>query len=125
VHARRLGPWTLEQWEKTWPYKDFHSSYGRTRREAVPYHRDRLFWRLVVELFDRLRAGDLAAEGHRSDVPGYPRQSVPPGLWRNPNMVLLPHAPGGGLLRPEPRQGGQSPPGLPWYCELTLWPAWP
>ena len=87
------------------------------------YHRDRVYWRLVVELFARLEAGDLVMKARRMDVPASPVEVVERGLFRNPFMVLRPHAPGGGWFRPEKWHGNEPPPGLRWYRELTLWPA--
>jgi hypothetical protein len=57
---------TLLWWGKTWPYKEF------SLWEDTPppnYHRDRVYWRLVVEWFDRLRDGDPVMRGHRTDIP--------------------------------------------------------
>jgi hypothetical protein len=44
-------------------------------------------------------------------------------LFRNPFMVLRPRAPHGGWFCPEQWHGREPPQGLPWYRELTLWPA--
>lgn len=112
---------TVEWWRKTWPYKEFYSSYGETRREALAYHLSRIVWRLVVELFDRLRAGDLVAEGRRIDVANG-QAAVSADLYGNPDMVLRPSF---GAFRRERRPGQPAPGSLPSFIELTLWPAKP
>ena len=136
VHpADRIFGW----WGEEWPYKE--PPMFRWPGEAeLPrsYHRDRVYWRLVVELFDRLRDGGLVMRGHRTDglTPGppagaartrspradaaYPGEVVAPGRWENPFMVLRPRA---GLFEPEQWRGRTPPPGLPWYRDLTVWPA--
>jgi hypothetical protein len=128
--AEQTFPW----WEERWPSRE--PSWD----DPPPpnYHRDRVYWRLVVEWFDRLRDGDLAMKGHRTDglTPGppagaartrspradaaYPGEVVAPDRWENPYMVLRPRA---GLLEPEQWRGRPPPPGLPWYRDLTVWPA--
>ena len=61
--------------------------------------------------------------GHRQDIPAYPLEVVERGLLRNPYMALRPHAHCGGSFSPEQWHGREPPLGLPWYSELTLWPA--
>jgi hypothetical protein len=119
LNGMRPADRTLEWWRKRWPYKEFHSSNNQTRREALAYHLDRIVWRLMVELFDRLQVVDLVMKGHRVDLSASPLEMVEPSLLRNPLMVWRPRAPGGGGFRPE-QQGSSLPPSLPWYCELIL-----
>jgi hypothetical protein len=74
----------------------------------------------VVELFDRLRAGDLVAEGRRIDIVGGQSAVVSPDLWDNPDMVLQLSS---GAFSPEQRHGRFPAPGpsLPSFVGLTLW----
>jgi hypothetical protein len=136
LDGRRPADLTLAWWEREWPYKVFHRMWDDSPPRG--YHRDRVYWRLVVEWFDRLRDGDLVMKGHRTDglTPGppagaartrspradaaYPGEVVAPDRWENPYMVLRPRA---GLLEPEQWRGRPPPPGLPWYRDLTVWPA--
>jgi hypothetical protein len=92
--------------------------------EALPrnYLRDRVYWRIVVDVFARLIAGDLVMKAQRMDDPTSPSEVVKPNLYRNPFMVLRPHAPEGGWFRAENWRGNEPPPGLR-YWQLTLWPA--
>jgi hypothetical protein len=114
--AERTLPW----WEENWPYKE------TVLWEPPPprnYHRDRVYWRLVVELCERLRAEDLVMKGHRTDVSAYPLEVVEQGLFRNPFMMLRPRIRQGGWFRPEQWHGSEPPQSLPSYHELMLWPA--
>jgi hypothetical protein len=111
---------TFAWWQKRWPDKVFYRSYDESPGN---YHRDRVYWRLVVELCERLQAEDLVMKGHRTDVSAYPSEVVEQGLFRNPFMVLRPRASQGGWFRPEQWHGSQPPQNLPWYHELTLWSA--
>jgi hypothetical protein len=78
----------------------------------------------VVELFDRLRAGDLVAEGRRIDIVGGQSAVVSPDLWDNPDMVLQLSS---GVFYPEQRPARFPAPGpsLPSFVGLTLWAAAP
>jgi predicted DNA-binding protein (UPF0251 family) len=78
-----------------------------------------IYWRLIVELCERLRAGSFRAAGRRIDVVrGSPTVAL--ALWANPDMTLLPS----GEFRCEPRSGHPPPgAGLPLFIELTLSPA--
>jgi hypothetical protein len=112
---------TFAWWEEEWPNRELSLWDDPPPRN---YHRDRVYWRLVVEWFDRLRDSDPVMRGHRTDLPAYPSEEVEPGLFRNHYMELRPHAPGGGWFRPEEWRGDRPPPGLlRRYRELTLWPA--
>lgn len=111
---------TLAWWEKTYlPFRMFHWE-NEKRCQALEHYLKLIVWRLAVELFDRLKAGDLVAEGRRIDVPEGP-ESVPLGLWRNnPDMVFRPSL---GVFRPEQRSGQPAPGALlPSYVELALMP---
>ena len=48
---------TLAWWEREWPYKVFSRMWDdfRTWDDSPPsnYHRDRVYWRLVVEFIAR------------------------------------------------------------------------
>jgi hypothetical protein len=115
---------TLAWWERKWPFKVF----DRREDDSPPrgYHRDRVFWRLVVEFSARLGAGDLVVKARRLDASeSDDPKPVKPGLLRNPFMVLRPHAPHGGWFRPEQWHGSEPPPSLLeyQYRDLTLWPA--
>jgi hypothetical protein len=111
--------WTFEWWEKTYPHREFHLE-TEGRRDALDYYLRFVVRRLMVELFDRLRAGDLAATGHHPDDPYDPLQVVPASLWRwHRDMVLCTH---GGVSCLEHRHEHLSP-GILAYRELTLWPA--
>jgi hypothetical protein len=117
---------TLAWWEKKWPYKVFDRSWDDSSLRG--YHCDRVYWRLVVELIDRLRGGDLVMKGYRTDASesddsGSLLEPVRRTLLQNPFMVLCPRAPGGGWFRPGHSYGSEPPSGLPWYHKLTLWPA--
>jgi len=111
---------TLAWWERRWPSKVF----DRREDDSPPrgYHRDRVYWRLVVELLDRLRVGDFVMKARRMDDPESPFEPVKRGLFQNPFMVLRPHAPHGGWFRAEQWHGSEPPDSLPWYREVTLWP---
>jgi hypothetical protein len=111
---------TFARWEERWPDKVFYRSYDES---AGNYHRDRVCWRLVVELCERLRAGDLVMKGRRTDVSEYPLEVVNQGLFRNPFMMLRPRIRQGGWFRPEQWHGSEPPQSLPSYHELMLWPA--
>jgi hypothetical protein len=87
------------------------------------YHRDRVYWRLVVELIARWEAGDLVVKARRLDDPTSEVEVVKLGLLRNPFMVLHPHHLAGGLFGPEEWQRRQPPTTLLSYFELTVWPA--
>jgi hypothetical protein len=133
--ADRIFGW----WVEEWPYRE-PSPFPWPAEAELPrsYHRDRVYWLLVVEWFDRLRNGDLVMRGHRTDglAPGppagaartrslrgdaaYPGEVVALGRWENPYMALRPRA---GLFEPEQWHGRLPPPGLPWYRDLTVWPA--
>jgi hypothetical protein len=110
---------TFGRWEERWPDKVFYRSYDESPRN---YHRDRVYWRLVVELCERLRAGDLVMKGHLRDV--FALEVVKQGLFRDPFMVLRPRASPGGWFRPEQWHSSQPPQSLSSsYHGLTLWPA--
>ena len=117
---------TFGWWVEEWPYRE--PSVFRWPGEAeLPrsYHRDRVYWRLVVELIARWEAGDLVVKGRRTDVSTSEVEEVKRGLLRDPFMFLRPRHPGcGGLFGPEEWQRRQPPTTLPeLYCELTVWPA--
>jgi hypothetical protein len=120
LDGRRPADLTLARWEKEYPYKVL-DPWGKP--VSLDYHRDRVHLRLVVEMIARWESGDLVMKARRMDVPTSPLEVVERGLVRNHFMVLRPHAPGGGWFRPEKWHESEPPPGLPWYCELTLWPA--
>lgn len=81
---------TLSWWERKWPFKEFQWVFeGESRAAALTYYLGWVFWRLVVEFFDRLRAGDILTGGRRIDVAeGGPFNSACSGLWSNPDMVM-------------------------------------
>ncbi len=126
---------TLGWWKEKWPYRApslaDSALADRLGDEAVwgkplplDYHRDRVFWRLAVELFDRLRDGDLVVKGRRMDVSTAEVESVERGLWQNDFMVLRPRHRRGGWFGPEVWEEHQPPTTLTEsYCELTVWPA--
>jgi hypothetical protein len=125
---------TLGWWKEKWPYRApslADSALADWLDEAVwgtplplDYHRDRVFWRLAVELFDRLRDGDLVVKGRRMDDLTSEVEVVKRGLLRNPFMVLRPRHRQGGLFVPEVWEERQPPVTLKEsYCELTVWPA--
>jgi hypothetical protein len=111
---------TLAWWEKTWPYREFSRIFNESPGN---YHRDRVYWRLGVEVVARWEAGYLMVKGRRMDDPSSPLVEVDRDLFRFPFMVLRPHAPGGGWFRSEKWRGNEPPQDLPWYYELTVWPA--
>jgi hypothetical protein len=114
---------TLVLWKKTYlPFRVFHGE-NETRRQALEYYLKLTVRRLEVELFARIKAGDPVAMGRRMDVSTSLAEAVELDLLGNPFMVLRPRAPGGGWFRPEQWHGSEPPLGLPWYRELTLWPA--
>src|SRR5262249_1628750 len=120
LYGRHPAELTLAWWEEKWPEKASNWPW----EEALPpnYHRDRVYWRLGVVLFNLLRDGGLVMRAHRTDG-AYPLEAVDPGWCHTPYMPCRPHAHGGGWFRPEKWRGSEPPPGLPWYRELTLWPA--
>jgi len=125
LDGRRPADLTFAWWEKNWPERASDWPFEETLPRG--YHRDRVYWRLVVEFFDRLRGGDLVMKARRMDDPEpddpeSPLEPVGPGRFRNPFMVLSPRALHGGWFRPE-KWLGSEPPGLPHYFDLTVWPA--
>jgi hypothetical protein len=69
---------TLGWWKEKWPYRapsladsalaDWLDEPAWGKPLPRDYYRDRAFWRLAVELFDRLRDRDLVVKGRRMDV---------------------------------------------------------
>jgi hypothetical protein len=121
LDGRRPADLTLAWWERKWPYKVFDRRWDDSPPRG--YHRDRVYWRLVVELIARWEAGDLVVKGRRLDVSTSEAEPVKLSLLRNPFMVLRPHHPHGGRFGPEEWLGHQLPTTLESYCELTVWPA--
>ena len=111
---------TFSWWVEKWPHKEssIWNDLSEDHRPPPNYHRDRVYWRLVVEWFDRLRGGDPVMRGHRIDLSAYLSEEVDPGLLRNRYMELSPRTPGGGSFRPKEWRESEPPPGLPWYHEL-------
>jgi hypothetical protein len=85
---------------------------------VLTYQRERWRMRLMVELFERLRGGDLISQGIRRDDPDQVPRPVRQGLWRHPDMVLNPET---GRFWPEAPRGQSAPSDkLPEYRSLTL-----
>jgi hypothetical protein len=122
LNGKRPADLTLQWWEKEWPDKIFYRDYGEYPRN---YHRDRVYWRLVVAALDRIRAGDFVLKGRHMDVPTETLEPEPIKRERflDRFMVLRPQAQDGGWFRAETWYGNEPPPGLERYCDLTLWPA--
>jgi hypothetical protein len=94
--ALRPATYTLEWWQSNYPKRSFTlTAVGAHPREV--WHPDLrqlqelVFWRLIVELFERLRSGEFYAEGRRIDVVEGDTKVVAE-LWSNPNMLLLPRS---------------------------------
>jgi hypothetical protein len=122
LNGKRPADLTRQWWAKEWPDKIFYRLYEEYPRN---YHRDRVYWRLVVAIIDRIRAGDFMLKGRRMDVPTETLEPEPIKRERllDRFMVLRPQAQDGGWFRPEAWHGNEPPPGLERYCDLTLWPA--
>jgi hypothetical protein len=125
LRAVRPATCALVWWERKYPDRvlqlPWAAAFPDQRRSELSQLREPVYRRLVVELCERLRAGDFRAKGQRIDVVGGSPE-VPGELWGNPDMILLPS----GELRPQQRQGHPPPGvGLPTFVALTVWPPQP
>jgi hypothetical protein len=114
---------TTQKWElKFAPDRRFHWIDNHPRQTVLFHFSEYLRQRLLVELFDRLRAGTWCLNGHKADDLDYASHPVPPGRFGHPDMVLH-HGPGGDWFRPMQRHGWPVPAAsLPSVGGLTLHP---
>jgi hypothetical protein len=122
----RPATYTLGWWEAKYPRRmlefPWRAAFPQEWLTELRQLREMIYWRLIAELCERLRADEFRAEGQRIDIVVEGRSSVPAVLWRNPDMLLRALS---GELCPEPRPMRHRSPGpqLPSFIELMLWPA--
>jgi hypothetical protein len=114
---------TIQRWKLDFPPKYRYPWIDSGARQPVLFHFSKyLRQRLLVELFDRLRADLWSARAHRADDVDYTSQPIPLALFGHPDMVLH-YGPRGDWFRPMQRPGWPVPAeSLPSFGGLTLHP---
>jgi hypothetical protein len=117
----RPAEMTIHRWEREFP-ADHRFPWDHYRQTVLFHFSKYLRRRLLVELFDRIRAGTWCLNGHIADDVEYASHPVPAGRFGHPDMVLH-YGPQGDWLRPMQRPGWPVPvASLPSFGGLTLHP---
>jgi hypothetical protein len=119
----RPGERTVQQWGLEFPPDHRFYWIDNHHHGTVLFHFCQyLRHRLLVQLFDHLRANTWSVRAHRADDVDYTSRPVSHGLFGHPDMTLH-YRPGGDWFRPIQRHGWPVPAvSLPSFSVLTLLP---